>query len=379
MDPHTPAHYAMEDYFSTKSTSDQLPAPSKASAKRARGDDCDEEASWADDELEVLQSAVLHPFRPLTTQYPPGALPPSDAINELASQVLQHTGCPSPSLNSTASRWRHSEEATREKLKEVALAQTRLEYDMKLRKVPRDDRENRPGMRRLDSMDFLDQSGGGSQPEVQFSQAVRLSTSLQNSSREAEITQSMTGRSLGKSREESHPIQPQPTLSHRHPLRKPPSRSQQPNSLLQRGNSFTAEDLHSLTESEDSVDQVTQDIPVLHSDTVTMTQQTSVSKTSQTEMGPPQLALPSKVRGRLTRSQSSSALSTPAYLAQKVFMSTPVPSTTEHSSLALPLVLSKPHVSAISTSETARKDLSTSGDIQTRATKKLKRGTRIHQ
>ena len=88
---------------------------------------------------------LLHPYRPLSAPYPPGELPPPDVIDELTTQVLGY-----------ASKWPHSWDATRKRLFDLALEESKFGLD---RKTSREG--SRPGLRRVDSMDFLDQEESG--------------------------------------------------------------------------------------------------------------------------------------------------------------------------------------------------------------------------
>ncbi|KAK8853341.1 hypothetical protein IAR55_004045 [Kwoniella newhampshirensis] len=102
----------------------------------------------------------------------------------------------------------------------------------------------------------------------------------------------------------------------------------------------------------------------------------------------PQLLPPTAhVTARLTRSQSSSStLHPPAHAAQKMFLSSPKPSTTDRATLAMPLSPPKPiesplklplpivPKSARSTNLSSWSDSEDEGLIKTRAVKKMKQG-----
>lgn len=108
---------------------------------------------------------MLHPFRPLSTQYPPGDLPPGEVLDELTHQIVHYA----PRLQRLTpaeqdvdrddcdDAWAHSWEATRRKLFEMALADSKFGQQQQERRKPRAERLSRPGLRRVDSMDFLDE------------------------------------------------------------------------------------------------------------------------------------------------------------------------------------------------------------------------------
>ena len=177
----------------------QLDELNMSSSSSKRGRDEDEERAdpeWTDDEMDVLSSVragirgrhlhhphleltylqtLMHPFRPLPMTYPPGELPPPNAIDELTSQVLAfafrqspkrnshdrpHTSDPpaDPELGHGREGWNHSWDATRRKLFELALAESKFGHEVIERKMNRGDgKVSRPGLKRVDSMDFLDE------------------------------------------------------------------------------------------------------------------------------------------------------------------------------------------------------------------------------
>jgi hypothetical protein len=94
----------------------------------------------------------MHPFRPLSVHYPPGELPPPNAIDELTTQILNFAFRSSPTTHMHEG-WLHAWNATRRKLFKLALAESKFGGDV----VERKERATRPGLRRVDSMDFLDQ------------------------------------------------------------------------------------------------------------------------------------------------------------------------------------------------------------------------------
>ena len=95
---------------------------------------------------------LIHPYRPISVQYPPGELPPPNAIDELTGQILTYA-FRSSSNDHGHGGWNHDWDATRRKLFELALAESKFGGDTATRK----ERATRPGLRRVDSMDFLDQ------------------------------------------------------------------------------------------------------------------------------------------------------------------------------------------------------------------------------
>jgi hypothetical protein len=160
---------------------------------------------------------LLHPFRPLSVHYPPGELPPKDALDELTHQVVRYAfrsspvkrttpvvqqpassppdspsepGLPSSvmleecSSHGTGSEtssnrpdgWTHSWDATRQKLFELALEESKFGHDAYDRKMPRAERQTRPGLRRVDSMDFLDQAEDEERPADTIGRTLRWVT-----------------------------------------------------------------------------------------------------------------------------------------------------------------------------------------------------------
>ena len=106
----------------------------------------------------------------MQTSFPPGELPPPDIIDELTNQVLTFAFRSSPAKGRNKEEgWNHSWDVTRRKLFELALADSKHELS-----------PQRPGLRRMDSMDFLDDRDDG---DGDVGRTMRLSTSLQNSAR----------------------------------------------------------------------------------------------------------------------------------------------------------------------------------------------------
>ena len=94
----------------------------------------------------------MHPFRALSQHYPPGDLPPPNAIDELTNQILTFAFRSSPARHKQEG-WTHTWDATRRKLFELALANSKFGGDAAERK----ERKAQPGLRRVDSMDFLNE------------------------------------------------------------------------------------------------------------------------------------------------------------------------------------------------------------------------------
>ena len=111
-------------------------------------------------------------------------------IDELANQVITYAFRPSPTKRNpsppkvqgkepilTPLGWQHSWEATRKKLFDLALAESKFGPEGADRQAPRGQRAGRPGLRRVDSMDFLDraeQEAGSSSANVDgFGRAAR--------------------------------------------------------------------------------------------------------------------------------------------------------------------------------------------------------------
>ncbi|CAD6571711.1 MAG: hypothetical protein TREMPRED_000356 [Tremellales sp. Tagirdzhanova-0007] len=80
---------------------------------------------WTDDQDGILQSYLMHPPHQLRTSYPPGSLPPPNALDEITTQILAMSR-PSPSAasSSTSTAWKHSWESTRARLFGIARAES---------------------------------------------------------------------------------------------------------------------------------------------------------------------------------------------------------------------------------------------------------------
>lgn len=137
---------------------------------------------------------LLHPYRPLNASYPPGELPPPEVIDELAGQVVRFAHIVEGDERSTeddagikSGSWRRSREVTRKKIFEVALAESKFGHELD-RKTQKDSTSgsggSRPGLRRMDSMDFLDER---EDEDGDVGRTMRLSTSLQNSAKQEPV------------------------------------------------------------------------------------------------------------------------------------------------------------------------------------------------
>jgi hypothetical protein len=169
------------------------------------------------DRLTDHSQTLLHPFRPLSVHYPPGELPPKDALDELTHQIVRYAfrsspvrrttpvihqpassppdspskfdlpssvmleecsshGASSETSSNRPDGWTHSWDATRQKLFELALEESKFGHDAYDRKMPRAERQTRPGLRRVDSMDFLDQAEDEERPADTIGRTLRWVT-----------------------------------------------------------------------------------------------------------------------------------------------------------------------------------------------------------
>jgi hypothetical protein len=207
-------------------------------------------------------------------------------------------------------------------------------------------------------MDFMDEDQEEMTESDKIGRALRLSTSLQNSSKQctlASLTRSNSDDTIGSmsrsssstsiaSAAESLPSVPSAiTITPSSPVAPSPcrrgSRMSQPRpsrpSLLQRGRSFTASDLE--------IDSGILASPTTASRTDTMDQFCSMTTepssmiSSEPRDEPRLLTIPAYISTgpRLTRSQSTEQ-NLNAHAAQKSFIATRQPTTTERAALALP-------------------------------------------
>jgi hypothetical protein len=364
---------------------DELESISSTGSKRGREEE-EEDASWTEADLTAMQNASLsitelgsiltsqvlaHPFRPLKHPYPPGELPPAEALDDLTHQLVKYAYRPSPVKKHSRAKtpppqanedgWTHTWEATRRKLFRFALAESQVAHGApEDRKAPRNERVQRPGLKRMDSMDFMDQDEEMTESD-KIGRALRLSTSLQNSSKQCpptalsrcpdSLSSSSSSTDLSQSFElapslpsaititPSSPA-PRPSLRRRGSSRLSQTRSNRP-SLLQRGRSFTASDLEidsgilaspttaSRTEEDDSEGSVR--TPPKPKASIPSEQLTPRRKE------PGLLTIPAYISSgpRLTRSQSNEQ-NLNAHATQKSFIATRQPTTNERAALALP-------------------------------------------
>lgn len=366
---------------------------------------------------------LLHPFRPLSTPYPPGELPPPSVLDELTHQIVKYAYRPSPVKRSSRTKlppkprphedgWTHTWNATRRKLFRLALAESQHAHGLAAedRKLPRHERLSRPGLKRMDSMDFLDQAdeedreAGTSRRTDEtegVGRAIRLSTSLQNSARANPLStlsrtqsddvtttaSSSSGSSSTATLAElptvpaaitvtpSSPVGPTPPLRRRGSSRASQPRSSRP-SLLQRGRSFTASDLEAdasilpdspVAKGPSRADPSTQQDA--HDRTAAFVASTSMS----TNLLNPQLAMTSMTASssRLTRSQSSGDNLDP-HAFRTSFLADRQPSTIEKSALALPFEAPAPRLSSGSRSKGEWSDSDEECSTRLRHVKKVK-------
>ncbi|WWC91877.1 uncharacterized protein L201_006826 [Kwoniella dendrophila CBS 6074] len=460
--PHTPLPYDFVSYFNVPSPNIdtmQLDESSSISVGSKRGRDEEDERfieqEWTEEEIDVIQSTLIHPFRPVSTSYPPGELPPAKVLDELTNQIINYafrnlrSSSPisdeDPSLSSSKLRspedtsrggWKHKFDSTRKKLFDIALNESKLAFGFDLedkkKLTSREERissssssssqnksgsshSGRPGLRRVDSMDFLDQVEDESETTTKpdnVGRALRLSTTLQNSAKQEPLLSLTRSTSVGSGLMADSPLcslgpsvapvppiaaitltpasPTGPTTTSKPQLRCKPSlrnlsaRPARPTSLLQRGRSFTADDLKAEAEANPSSDDK---IPSSPSHGEISDGRPIISPTS-TEMVTSPISmltfqpLPSCVGSsstRLTRSHSSSSTLYPQpHAIQKAFLQNPKPSTNDRSILALPLPIDDPSSSTTKVSSSSgggwsdSEDEFTSGQKQPRKIKKLK-------
>ncbi|OCF34210.1 hypothetical protein I316_04160 [Kwoniella heveanensis BCC8398] len=430
--PHTPLPYEFGGFFNPIASVSLDEAEAEAGSsigvgtKRGRDEEDEKriEADWTDEEVDVIHSTLLHPFRPVSAPYPPGQLPPAHIIDELTNQIVNYafkTRSPHSIHNQTSSpcegdgedhdqdqwrpsSWTRSFDATRKKVFEIALARSRFGHDAEERKMSREERQqqqHRPGLRRVDSMDFLDQAEGAEKPVDSIGKALRLSTCLQNSAKQEPLLLSLsrsTSVGSGLSIEPlcagpSLPAAPaaitltpasptgpsQPPLRRKSSFRSSGSKPLRPSSLLQRGRSFTAEDLRAEAEAED-IGSSSKSGPI---STCSQTILNDTPVTSPLSLTTRPLPLVHTTSARLTRSQSSSSTLDPQpHAIRDAFLSTPIPSTTDRSVLAMPLPIESSQSSSTAAKSASSKTSSGWSDSedeapsQPRKIKKLRQTTK---
>lgn len=115
---------------------------------------------WEREELDVLDSILHNPLRPLTTAFPPWTLPPPQALDELTNQILTiaMNASPNRKKGTVAKEWPHSWSATRSRLFQIALKESKgltlAEGSGATGWV-----KARPNIKRVGSMDFLEDAG----------------------------------------------------------------------------------------------------------------------------------------------------------------------------------------------------------------------------
>ncbi|KAK4689218.1 hypothetical protein P7C73_g875, partial [Tremellales sp. Uapishka_1] len=167
-------------------------------SKRGREEEEEVAMEWTEVEEALLLSVLTRPFRPLSTSFPPGTLPPPVALDELTNQVLAHpfraSGSPiRPSSSPTSGeteKWPHGWSATRLKLVEIALRESKGGIEAAERaRMTRAEKLARPGLKRKDSMDFLDEPEAViERGEDKPGRVIILSTTLQNTSKQDPFT-----------------------------------------------------------------------------------------------------------------------------------------------------------------------------------------------
>ncbi|WVR03533.1 hypothetical protein IAU60_000525 [Kwoniella sp. DSM 27419] len=240
-----------------------------------------EDLEWTEDEDGLLQSYLAHPPRALRHSYPPGTLPPPGALDEITTQLITTEMRRSPpaaharsstfflgSSNDSdsdntpigfPSAWRHSWDATRQRLFTVARKESMESTGGHRRKIsdsiipslaqlPVEDvkmRASRPRLavlggqsmnRQQHSMDSL---YGDEQPQ-EISETLRLSSTLQVNAQGANSILT-AGSGLSSPLAFSFNLDNQASGRKPFPFSAPTSYLPRP-SLLQRGRSFTSDD-----------------------------------------------------------------------------------------------------------------------------------------
>lgn len=250
------------------------PSPSPGTpvtGKRTREDE------WVPEEVEVLEGFLSRPLR--QHLFPPGSMPPPHILDQLATAVLgsyrgddtsastdgyDASAEPSPAPSEGGSRatsplpptsdWPHSWEETRRMLGALALAETRLGAEVADRKLTRAERLAKPGIKRVGSMDFLEDEDDAP-PAEKMGRVMRLSARLQSSAahekvklqRAASMTEpAVCVRPFALTITPSSPEAPKlPSTMKRG---NSAIRLERRPSLLARGRSFTASDLEAEAE-----------------------------------------------------------------------------------------------------------------------------------
>ncbi|BEI84284.1 hypothetical protein CcaverHIS002_0408880 [Cutaneotrichosporon cavernicola] len=247
-EPQTPASalagLAISSCDVTPLSSPIISPPSAVTGKRHRD-------GWTLDEVQLLENVLARP--PPDLHFPPGSMPHPEILDGLTSALMERLGYEDMSATSipmdidcsSVDTWPHSWDATRDKLTALALAETRLGAELANRKLTRQERLERPGIKRVGTMDYLDDEES-TMPSERIGRILRLSTTLQNSARgiladrPPTLTIPVPDRAapLAPSRSEGGLARTSSSLS----VSSAGSMSRRP-SLLARGRSFTAEDL----------------------------------------------------------------------------------------------------------------------------------------
>ncbi|AAW45477.1 hypothetical protein CNBH1270 [Cryptococcus deneoformans B-3501A] len=363
-DPHTPLPLDQDSYFQFSAAASNLKNVSYTisggdEGAESRGDELNG-GVWTSEEEEFIKLVMSRPARDFSVPFPPDALPPSAVIDEITDYIAIPGIAAHASVDGqTATHgdnqlqlWPHTWQETRIKVLQIALEQSRFGRDVKERKLPREIRNHRPGLRRMDSMDFLDQEKTEGVSEDHLGRALRLSSSLQSSAQD-EKTNIMFQQPIAieSLRPQSHSVTSSEPLIPANPVsrafRRCNSKSSRPSSLLQRGRSFTAADLQMEDENLEEDDRGTTFLTARGEQASSSTRaigthqyekkinliqpMTSITSQSTSETS-------SKPPARLIRSNSSYSVANAApYSSQKMFLSTPQPSTAQSSIMPLSL------------------------------------------
>ncbi|WVN91013.1 uncharacterized protein L203_106259 [Cryptococcus depauperatus CBS 7841] len=152
-----------------------------------KNDACQEE-EWTDNEDGLLQGYLVHPPYPLDVKYVPFTLPPPAALDEITTQVFQNRSRNRSPTSPTKRAWKHSWKATRQRLFQIARAESLAAVGGHRRRksdsvVPAPGQLEKKGQHsgpRLNKHlnDSMDSLFGDEQPG-RFSETLRLSTALQ--------------------------------------------------------------------------------------------------------------------------------------------------------------------------------------------------------
>ncbi|WWC66665.1 uncharacterized protein I206_100569 [Kwoniella pini CBS 10737] len=259
----------------------------------------EKESHWTEEEVGLMQSYLAHPPRALRTAYPPGTLPPPNAIDEITTHLINTETRKSPSIDSngftfsisalgspsssnsdgtpkcivtTSTGWRHSWDATRQRIFDLARKESMEAIGGHRRKIsdsiiPQQEEKcdasmkpQRPrlavlggGQKMNRQQHSMDNLYGEEKPQT-FQEALRLSSNLQvNAQGDNEVLQSGSGLSSPLTFSFNLPT----TIRKPFPYSAPSSFVPRPASLLQRGRSFTSEDFakeHAKADGDEDID-----------------------------------------------------------------------------------------------------------------------------